>query len=201
MDPNNLKSAVESVLFASGEPIKVSKLAKILNVDKPEMENALMQLGAEYVGKSAGITLVKSGDEVQLATNPANAEFVSQMMKSELQEDLSQAALEVLSIIAYRSPVTRSDIELIRGVNCSYTLRNLLLRGLIERKDNPKDNRGYIYVVSFEFLKKLGLESIEKLPDYETLSKDDRIDSIVKTAEEQQSQEAEIKPTELVNQS
>lgn len=194
MDQEKLKSVIESILFANGEPIKVAKLVKVLNLPKPEVENGIMLLTTEYAGKKSGIALIKNNDEVQLVTNPENAEFVNQVVKSELQEELSQAALEVLSIVAYRGPITRSDIELIRGVNCSYTLRNLLMRGLIERKDNPKDNRGYVYVISFEFLKKLGLESIEKLPEYEVLSQDDRIDSIVKTAEEQQQPEQPVEP-------
>jgi len=87
--------------------------------------------------------------------------------------------LEVLSIVAYRGPISRMDVEAIRGVNCSFTLRSLLMRGLLERIDNPADNRSYLYKISFDFLKKMGVESVEKLPDFENLSKDDRIDSII----------------------
>ena len=101
------------------------------------------------------------------------------MVKSEIQENLSKASLEVLSIVAYRGPVTRAEVEAIRGVNCSFTLRALLMRGLLGRIENPKDNRSYIYKISFDFLKKMGLERIEQLPDFETLSKDERVDSII----------------------
>jgi len=132
----------------------------------------------EYTGR--GFALLQKEDEVQLATNSENATYVDDLVKSEIQENLSKAALEVLSIIAYRGPITRLEVEAIRGVNCTFTLRSLLMRGLLERIENPKDNRGYLYKVSFEFLKKLGLDSINKLPDYETLSKDERIDSIIK---------------------
>ena len=86
--------------------------------------------------------------------------------------------MEVVSIIAYRGPISKTEIESIRGVNCSYTLRNLLLRGLIERSDNPRDGRGYVYSITFEFLKKLGVEDVKKLPDHDILSKDERINSI-----------------------
>ena len=114
-----------------------------------------------------------------MATNPENASVIDQLIKSEIQENLSKAALEVLAIISYRGPITRVEIEAIRGVNCSFTVRSLMMRGLLERIENPKDNRGYLYKISFDFLRKLGVDSIEKLPDYEMLSKDERIDSII----------------------
>jgi segregation and condensation protein B len=101
------------------------------------------------------------------------------LVKSELQDSLSNAAMEVVSIVAYRGPVSKTEIEAIRGVNCAYTLRNLLLRGLIERSDNPNDSRGYVYSISFDFLKKLGIEDVKKLPEYGILSVDERINSII----------------------
>jgi segregation and condensation protein B len=179
MEIEKLKSIIESVLFSIGEPVKIAKLVKITDATKPEVDNALMMLGVEYAGANRGLTLLRKEDEAQLATNPENAAFVDQIIKSELQESLSNSALEVLSIIAYRGPLTRTDVEAIRGVNCSYTVRNLLMRGLIERIDNPKDNRGYVYKISFDFLKKMGLESVAKLPDFETLSQDERITSVI----------------------
>ncbi len=157
--------------------MKIARLMKIADTSKPEVENAIMVLQTEYAGR--GLAIIRKEDDVQLATNPENAEYVDDLVKSEIQENLSKAALEVLSIVAYRGPITRLDVEAIRGVNCTFTLRTLLMRGLLERMENPKDNRGFLYKVSFEFLKKLGLESINKLPDYEMLSKDERIDSII----------------------
>ncbi|MCX6765620.1 MAG: SMC-Scp complex subunit ScpB [Candidatus Moranbacteria bacterium] len=179
MEINKLKSIIESLLFVSGEPVKLSRLAKITQALKPEVENALMMLSAEYSTKKSGLILVRSGDEVQMATQPDNAQFVKQLIRGELQESLSSAALEVLSIVAYRGPITRSEIESIRGVNCTYTLRNLLLRGLVRREENPKDARGYIYQISFDFLKVLGMDDVKKLPDYERLSSDERVQSII----------------------
>jgi len=176
MDIEKLKSIIESILFISGEPVKISRISKIAGAPKPEVENAIMALQNDYAIR--GLAIIKKEDMVEMATNSENSEFVSELVKSEIQEKLSQAALEVLSIVAYRSPITRADIEAIRGVNSSYTLRSLLMRGLIERIDNPSDNRGYLYKISFDFMKTLGIESIEKLPDWETLSKDARIESI-----------------------
>ena len=123
--------------------------------------------------------LIENQKEVQIATKPENAHFVESLTKSALQESLSKAALEVLSIIAYRSPITRSEIDAIRGVNCSYTLRNLLLRDLISREGNPGDSRGYVYRPTLRFLQVLGIETVEKLPDYETLSQDERLKMIL----------------------
>ncbi|MDO8241239.1 MAG: SMC-Scp complex subunit ScpB [Candidatus Moranbacteria bacterium] len=179
MENAKLKSAIESILFVSGEPVSLVKIAKVTDSTVPEIEAVLEILKDEYVGGKRGIVILRKEQEVQMATDPENAQLIDQLVKSEIQENLSRAGLEVLSIIAYRGPITRVEVEAIRGVNCSFTVRSLMMRGLLERIENPKDNRGYLYKISFDFLKKLGIESIDKLPDYETLSKDDRIDSII----------------------
>jgi segregation and condensation protein B len=179
MDLDKLKSAIESILFISGEPVKVSRIAKVTGAARPEVENALMMLANDYAGVGRGLAILRKEDEAQMATNPENAQLVDQLVKSEIQENLSRASLEVLSIIAYRGPITRVEVEAIRGVNCSFTVRSLLMRGLVERIENPRDNRGYLYKISFDFLRKLGVDSVSRLPDFETLSKDERINSII----------------------
>ncbi len=178
METEKIISAIESVLFVSGEPIKISRLTKVLTLELPEIEKGLESLQEKYTNAQSGLSLIRKGDEVQLVSRAENAQFVEQLMKSELQDALSPAALEVVSIIAYRGPISKPEIEAIRGVNCNYTLRNLLLRGLIARSDNPRDSRGYVYSISFEFLKKLGVEDVKKLPNYDTLSVDERINSV-----------------------
>ena len=178
MDIEKIISAIESILFVCGEPIKLSKLIKVLSLEKDVVENAIKSLREKYSQNISGLMLITKGDEIQLVSSSSNTEYVENLVKSELQDALSAAALEVVSIIAYRGPISKSEIEAIRGVNCNYTLRNLLLRGLIERNDNPRDNRGYVYAISFEFLKKMGIDDVKKLPDYATLSMDERIISI-----------------------
>lgn len=179
MEQDKLQSAIESILFVSGEPIKKSKLAKILS-EKPDVaEKALAELSRKYSDAGSGLALLEKGDEIQLVSKPENVSFVEGIVKSELQDSLSNAAMEVVSIIAYRGPISKSEVEAIRGVNCSYTLRNLLLRGLIERSDNPRDSRGYVYSITFDFLKKLGVEDVKKLPEYDILSKDERINTVI----------------------
>lgn len=179
MELDKLKSVIESLLFISGEPVALVKLIKVTGAKRSEIENALMVLRGEYSAGQRGFAILGKEDEVQITTNPENASFVEQIIKNEAQDSLSRAALEVLSIAAYRGPISRVDIEAIRGVNCSFVLRNLLMRGLLERIENPEMSRGYLYKISFDFLKKMGIERVEQLPDFENISKDERIDSII----------------------
>jgi segregation and condensation protein B len=179
MEQDQLKSIMESLLFVSGEPLKIAKIARISGSKAEEVESAVLSLQKDYAAGKRGFSLLRKEDEVQLATNTENTSFVSQLIKGEMQEGLSRAATEVLAIVAYRGPISRVEIEAIRGVNSSFTVRSLMLRGLMERIENPRDSRGYLYKISFDFLKKLGIDSVNKLPDFETLSKDERIDSII----------------------
>jgi len=93
--------------------------------------------------------------------------MITKMIKSDFEEELSPASLETLAIVAYRGPIGRIAVENLRGVNCSFILQNLAIRGLIERKNNPQDGRAYIYSVSFDFLRHIGANRIEDLPSYE----------------------------------
>lgn len=179
MPSTHLISALESVLFISGEPLASVRLAKIIGTDESTVTDSLQVLMERYANdETCGLMLIVKDSKVTLATKPENAVFVEALTKSSLQENLSKAALEVLSIVAYRSPISRAEIEAIRGVNCSFTLRNLLLRDLIERQDNPDDQREYVYFPTFRLLESLGLQSTGDLPDYQTLSVDERLKMI-----------------------
>lgn len=160
----DLKSEIESILFIHGEPLAVSFIAKITERSETEVVSALEELEKEY--STRGIRLIKKDGEYQIGTAPENARIVEKAVKSEFSEELSKAALETLAIIAYKGPLTRAEIEHIRGVNSSFILRNLLMRGLVERIDNPKDARSFLYRLSFDSLKYLGLTKAEDLPDY-----------------------------------
>lgn len=179
MNESKAKSIVESLLFSKGTPMSFSQLAKAVDVDKTVVKKAVRDLLSDYDNEGRGITIIKNGGSVQLVTKPENASFIEKIIKRDLQDSLSKAALEVVSIIAYRGPISRLDIEAIRGVNSSFTLRNLLMRGMITRTVNKQDQRGYLYKISFEFMKKLGLNNIKDLPNYEKLSDDGRIESII----------------------
>ncbi len=174
MELMKLKSVIESLLFISGEPIRTSRLAKICNIPKNDIEAAIRELERNYEREKRGLMIISKEDSVQLATRPENQEFVNQLVSGELGAELSRSALETLSIVAYRGPIPRVQIEAIRGVNCSYVLRSLLLRGLIERKE-VADIRGYLYEISFSFLKNLGIGSIKDLPEWDKLSKNEKV--------------------------
>lgn len=169
---------MEAVLFTAGEPVSAEKLTQVVSASREAMEEALSSLQEKYRAEESGLRLMAYDGMVEIVTNPDFAPYLEEFSKTTMQEGLSKAALEVLSIIAYRGPVTRTEIEAIRGVNCQFSLRNLLLRGLIDRRDEEAA-RGYSYAVSFDFLRHLGLERREDLPDYEILSQDERLRSVV----------------------
>jgi segregation and condensation protein B len=184
MDKSKIKSVLESLLFVSGDPVKLAKLAKICQLGRKEIEEAIGDLDKIFQEQKRGIRIIKKDDSVQLASAPENADFVSQLVSGEMNADLSKSALETLSIVAYRGPITRAQIESIRGVNTSYVLRSLLLRGIIERKETS-DIRGYIYEISFDFLKLVGIENTDSLPDWENLSKNEKVEELLAESDQE----------------
>lgn len=182
MQPSPIQS-LEAVLFITGEPVRLKDLAKTLSVDAKALDELLHVLEERYAQDAeSAFFLVRTESAVRLTTKPGLQPLLEDLSKQSLQSELSRAALEVLAIVAYRAPISRSEIEAIRGVNCSFTLRNLLLRELIERKGNPNDLRGYLYSPSSRFLEHLGLASIHELPDFETLSRDERAEHVIQEA-------------------
>ena len=167
----NIESILESLFFISGEPVSFKKLEKIIGKDKEELKLAAGVLAKKYEDEKRGLRILIKDNQAQMVTAKENSEYLDKFIRSDLQDNLSQAALEALSIIAYRGPISRAEIEEIRGVNCSFTLRQLLIRGLVERMNNPRDTRAYLYRISFDFLKKLGVKNVNELPDFEELNK------------------------------
>lgn len=174
-----LLSELETLLFAVGAPLSIDQLAKTLDTDAETIESLLEILRTRYALPESGLMIIRLGEKVQLGTKASNTKIIERMKEAELEDGLSRASLETLAVIAYRAPVTRADIDAIRGVNSNFTLRHLLIRGLIERQGNPLDARGYIYRPTFDFLKTLGLEKLTDLPDYEMLSRDERLASLL----------------------
>ncbi len=166
----NTVSRVESLLFAAGHPIAVKRLAEILSpLSVSDIESLLKELASEYEKNDRGLRLVFLENKVQLVAAPKSVDIIKNLVKSDFEEDLSPAALETLAIIAYREPLSRAEIENLRGVNCSFILQSLAIRGLLERKNNPQDGRSYVYNITFDFLKHLGLSRLEDLPNYNEL--------------------------------
>lgn len=159
-----LKQEIESILFVTGEAVSEKKLAKVLGKSEEEIKQALEELRNDYHDR--GIVVLQKEDEWQFGTAPEHTSLIEDLVKSEFTEELSRVALETLTIVAYRGPLARSELDFIRGVNSSFMLRSLLLRGLVERVENPKDARSYLYKISFDFLKHLGITRVEELPHY-----------------------------------
>lgn len=179
----NLADRVEAVLFVCGEPVGIGRLARILGESAASVENAIMVLESRMRG---GIVVVRSSNGLQLATRSDLSGTVEALVEKTLLGPLSHSALEVLAIVAYRAPVSRADIEAIRGVNSSFLLRTLLIRGLIDRVGGEEgaDSRAYLYSISAAFLRELGLKRPQDLPDFSELSKSDLLDRLVKKDEE-----------------
>lgn len=165
----NLPGQLEAVLFVLGEPTTTKALGRTLDVPAADIERALDALAASYTERGAGVRLLRSPEGVQLVTAADAHDVVEKTIKGSMREKLTPAAAETLAIIAYRGPVTRAAVEAIRGVNSSFTLRLLALRGLVTRETHPADARRFVYQVSADFLRHLGVARLEDLPQYNEL--------------------------------
>jgi len=164
-----LDAKVEALLFFKGEPLSVKKIAKLFKVKDKEVGDALEILNEKFQGR--GLQLIFKEGEVMLGTHKDLGPFFETLRKEELTKELSKASLETLSVILYKDGVTRGDIDYIRGVNSSFILRSLLVRGLVERKTHSADSRKYVYKPTFDLLSFLGLSKIEDLPEYSEVTK------------------------------
>lgn len=165
----NLAHIIEALLFVAGEPLSVVTLAEHTKKSAREVEDALRAL--ESLLESRGVRLLRKDDEVTLVTAPEAGEYIEQFIKEEILGELSKAALETITIIAYRHPISRAEIDYIRGVNSSFTLRALLARGLVERAEETGSRR-YQYQPTLAFMKFLGLRRMEDLPEYKEFRKE-----------------------------
>lgn len=170
----NYKSIIESLLFSWAEPVNIDDLSKMLKLNKKDTELILKELEEEYKRRDRGIRLVKTNNSFQLSSKPENYEYIKDFFKNKNEKSLSKPALETLSIIAYKQPVTKLEIEELRGVNCDGTIRSLTEIGLIEvsgtldRIGHPK-----LYSTTDDFLKKFGIENLDELPNLENIGKED----------------------------
>ena len=170
----SLAGQVESLLFVADAPVSVGRLAEALEVTAGQIEKALADLEAAY--DSRGLRLQRAGSRVQLTTVPETAPAVERFLGLEARTRLSRAALETLAIIAYRQPITRPEIELIRGVGSDSVLRTLLSAGLIEELGRaPTVGRPILYGTTFEFLQHFGLRSMDELPPLEDMQVDEEV--------------------------
>ena len=175
MEIEMLDNALEALLFVSGDGLKVSDLAEMLELQKSEVNASVKRLKEKYSGK-CGIHLISYNGKIQLASNPEYSDVVSYVLNPIKEKALSAATLETVAIIAYKQPITRLELESIRGVNCDYVVQTLLKHNLIEvvgRKDVI--GKPLLFGTTDEFLKRFQIETIKDLPDYEQLLENIRV--------------------------
>jgi segregation and condensation protein B len=162
MSDNEIRAKTEALLFGLGRPLSFVELEKLLGVPRSEI---LRALGEKR--DAAGVVLVEDGESVELRASGEGAPLIEKARREELSREVGRAGLEVLSAVLYRGPLTRAEIDFIRGVNSSQTIRTLAMRGLIRKSQNPRDERSYLYEPTTELLAWLGLTSRVELRDYE----------------------------------
>ena len=167
-------SAIEALLFASGEPLEKKQLAKLLGIKDTELKIALKALIQQLEGH--GVSVVETANEIEMRTAPEASTLVKKLRESELSRDLGKASMETLAVIAYETGLpaqagtTRGEIDWVRGVNSSASLRTLLMRGLIEGREDERDKRRIRYSLTTEALAYLGISSSSDLPRHAELS-------------------------------
>jgi len=174
MENHDIQSAIEAILFASGEPVRLARIAAVLGTDESVIEDIADKLRDELSFNRRGIRLVKLEDSLQLCSSPEFAEYIRLTLETRKPPQLSQPALEILSIVAYFGPVTKQYVEQIRGVDSSYTISTLQDRGLLEscgRLSAP--GRPMLYRTTHTFLRTFGLSSLRELPELPEVESDD----------------------------
>ncbi|MCX7589351.1 MAG: SMC-Scp complex subunit ScpB, partial [Patescibacteria group bacterium] len=167
----NKIAELEVLLFVYGEPISISNIAKYLNLNEEDCLNLIKEYELKLKEENRGLAILINNNLIQLGTKPEYSDLVENLVKREFSDDLTPAASETLSIILYLGPISKSKIDYLRGVDSGFILRNLMIRGLIERFQNPYNLHTFLYDVSFKLLKYLGINKKEDLPDYEKFKK------------------------------
>jgi segregation and condensation protein B len=162
---DHIAQKIEALLFVHGEPMEIKKISAVIKADPDAVRAGIAELETNL--RDRGLSVISHGDRVELVTKPEFATLIEEVIKKEFNEALTPAALETLSIIAYAGSIARNTIDYIRGVNSSFIIRALLIRGLIERAPDPERAHTYLYGPSFECLRHLGVANATSLPDFE----------------------------------
>lgn len=164
----SLSARLEAVLFASGEPVAKKRLLTLLGADLQSFADAFSELRALLADR--GLALIETEDTAELRTAPEASDTIQKLRESELSRDLGKASLETLALILYKGSATRSEIDWVRGVNSTASIRALLLRGLVERVEDASDKRRARYRATVDALAHLGVSTREELPRFKELS-------------------------------
>ena len=162
-----LVNKIEAILFYLAEPVSLDFLSKTLEIKKDELMNRIKEL--DELLKNRGLRTIIHNNEIALVTAPEFSGIIEKIAKEARERELGRAGIETLSIIAYKGPVSRKEVDYIRGVNSQFALRNLMLRGLVERKNSEQDERIMLYTVTNDTLRYLGLGHISELPEYDSV--------------------------------
>ena len=183
-DPVVIATQCEAVLFASARSWSVKKLADALEASQEETHAAVQLLAQRLEETQSALQIVQQGNEIELVTRGEYAVLLRQVFTQEAAGELSRPSLETLAILAYRGPLTRPELEQIRGVQCAMILRNLSLRGLIEQGSEGRIGQP-TYQVTLDFLEHLGLSSLSELPDFQTLHHSSVVEDLLQPLDEQ----------------
>lgn len=160
-----IAAAIESILFVSGRPLELAELRKLLDIDDESLASALQALAQQLESQGRGIRLQRLGEQVQLVTAPENARYVAALLGLPMTAKLTTAAMETLAVVSYRQPITRSQIEAVRGVNSDRALASLIQHGLVAEIGRAQTvGRPALFATTLEFLQQFGLTSLDQLP-------------------------------------
>ncbi|MFH1429925.1 MAG: SMC-Scp complex subunit ScpB [Candidatus Uhrbacteria bacterium] len=177
----DLHRAIEATLFLAGKPLKVKKISQLLGTDAATTRAAIEAFRTTWNARGGGTVVAIAGDHVQLVTHGDLHAVTEAFVKDEVRGELTRPQLEALTVVAYQGPITKAELEHIRGVHCGLILRNLLIRGLIAQERDAERHED-VYRVSMDFLRHLGLTDIRELPEYEQLHGSEVIEQYLKTA-------------------
>lgn len=178
-------TTIEAVLFAAAKPIKLSELRKHLDLSEEVVREAIDDIAVRFNSETSGVHLIEHHGAVQFVSNAGAGEEVAKFLKKEASGPLTRPSLETLTIIAYRGPITKPEIELIRGVNCSLILRNLLIRGFIQ-EEMDTERLQPVYTLTHEFLQAIGTNRQEDLPEYEAFRTNEKINELLSAQPEEE---------------
>lgn len=179
----NTRQLVESILFVSPKPLTAKRIAELIGASAAEAEDTLQALAEEMRKGRGGLRLLQHNHEYQLVTSPESATAVELFLKEEQTGELTRAALETLTIVAYRGPIAKSELDTIRGVNCTLILRSLMIRGLVAAERVPGSPQPH-YRMTADFLRHLGLTNVAELPEYAALNADQHLQDLLRVEKE-----------------
>lgn len=172
-----LHNIIEAILYVAGEPVSISEITRALDTGEEDVRLAIDSLQQQYDSQQRGLRLKRFGEYIQLATRAIYAPYIERLLQPVQRQSLSQAALETLAIVAYRQPVTRLDLEAVRGVKCDYSLQSLMNKNLVKELGRKETiGRPILYGTTDTFLSHFGLVNLDDLPNQEKLEIDENID-------------------------